>query len=417
MRKGGERLKGRNYNGAMKAKTPKLPKPSRSSFLPSATAAARRHDQPLALLGGLTARQFLGEYWQKKPLLVRNAVPGFSGLLSRDELFAAARRDDVESRLIVRPMSREGGLWDLRRGPFAARDLKPRPHPWTVLVQGLNLILPGAEALMGRFDFIPHARLDDVMVSWASDGGGVGPHFDSYDVFLLQGLGQRHWRIGANKDKTLVDGLPIRILKHFKPSKEWVLNPGDLLYLPPQYAHDGIAVGECMTYSVGFRAAPAQELAEGFLAFLQERLELEGRYADPDLAPPAHPGEIGAAMVDQVAAMLERVRWDKSLVRDFLGEHLTEPKPHVFFDPPEKPLSPSRFVAAAEKRGLRLDARTQLLFSGRQFYLNGETLHGVEAADRPALKELADRRRLERVVPALARQLYDWYLDGFVHPA
>lgn len=373
--------------------------------------SSQKPDIPLQLLGGLSPRQFLAEYWQKKPLLIRNAVPGFPGLLSRDEMFAAARRDDVESRLITR----EGGDWDLRRGPFAVKDFKARKHPWTVLVQGLNLILPGAEALMQHFNFIPHARLDDVMVSWASDGGGVGPHFDNYDVFLLQGMGQRHWRIGANKDQTLVEGLPIRILKHFKPSKEWVLNPGDMLYLPPQYAHDGIAVGECMTYSVGFRTAPAQELAEGFLTFLQDRLQLSGRYADPGLKPARHPGEISADMVDQVAAMLARIRWDKGMIRDFLGEHLTEPKPHVFFDSPENPMSAARFVTAAVKRGLRLDARTQLLFAGKRFYLNGETLAGVEAGDVAALKELADLRCLARPQAALAAQLYDWYCDGFLH--
>lgn len=378
---------------------------------PNHAPAAANPSLPLTLLGGISPKVFLAEYWQKKPLLIRNAVPGFTGLLSREEMFAAARRDDVESRLV----SREGGDWDLRRGPFAVKDFKARKHPWTVLVQGLNLILPGAEALMQQFNFIPHARLDDVMVSWASDGGGVGPHFDNYDVFLLQGIGQRHWRIGANKDQTLVDGLPIRILKNFKPSKEWVLNPGDMLYLPPQYAHDGIAVGECMTYSVGFRTAPAQELAEGFLNFLQDKLCLKGRYADPGLKPAKHPGEITSAMVDQVAAMLEKIRWDKGLVRDFLGEHLTEPKPHVFFEPPAKPLSPARFVAAAVKRGLRLDARTQLLFAGKQFYLNGETVEGVEAADRGSLQILADARCLMQVQARLAEQLYDWYCDGFLH--
>ena len=366
---------------------------------------------PLQLLGGLSPKQFLAEYWQKKPLLVRQAVPGFTGLMSPDELRAAARRDDVESRLI----DREGGQWDLRRGPFAAKDFKARKAPWTVLVQGLNLILPSADALMQQFSFIPYARLDDVMVSWATDGGGVGPHFDSYDVFLLQGMGQRHWRIGAQKDKNLVEDLPIRILQSFKPSHEWVLEPGDMLYLPPQYAHDGIAVGECMTYSIGFRAAPAQELADGFLTFLQDRLCLDGRYADPGLAPAKHPGEIGSDMIEQVATMLDRIRWDKATVRDFLGEHLTEPKPHVFFEPPEKLLSPARFVANATKRGIRLDARTQLLFSGNCFYLNGEKLEGVETTDRAALKQLADQRYLTTPSANLIGQLYDWYCDGILH--
>lgn len=390
---------GRNYNGVMKPTT-----------TPSPRTPPKR---PLQLLGGLSPERFLAEYWQKKPLLIRNAVPGFTGLLSRDEMFAAAQRDDVESRLI----SREGGLWDLRRGPFAAKDFKPRKHPWTALVQGLNLILPAADALMQQFSFIPYARLDDVMVSWASDGGGVGPHFDSYDVFLLQGIGQRHWRIAAQKDQTLVDGLPIRILKNFKPTDEWVLNPGDMLYLPPQCAHDGIAVGECMTYSVGFRTTPTQELAENFLSFLQDKLCLDGRYADPGLKPAKHPGEISDDMVDQMAAMLDRIRWDKALVRDFVGEFLTEPKPHVFFEPPQKPLSPARFTAAAVKRGLKLDPRAQLLFSGNRFYLNGELVEGVEAADRAGLKELADGRCLAQPPARLAEQLHGWYCDGFIHIA
>ncbi len=368
---------------------------------------------PLQLLGGLSPSQFLAEYWQKKPLLIRNAVPGFSGLLSRDEMFAAACRDDVESRLI----SREGGLWDLRRGPFAAKDFRPRKAPWTALVQGLDLILPAAEALMRQFCFIPYARLDDVMVSWASDGGGVGPHFDSYDVFLLQGSGQRHWRIAAQEDQTLVEDLPIRILKNFQPTDEWVLNPGDMLYLPPQCAHDGIAVGECMTYSVGFRTTPTQELAENFLSFMQDKLCLDGRYADPELKPAKHPGEISEDMVEQMAAMLERIRWDKSLVRDFVGEFLTEPKPHVFFEPPEKLLSPARFTTTAVKRGLRLDPRTQLLYAAKRFFLNGEILEGVEAEDRAALKELADWRVLTQPEVRLVDQLYSWYCDGFIHIA
>jgi len=370
-------------------------------------------DLPLQLLGGLSPRRFLADYWQKKPLLVRQAVPGFAGLLSRDDLFAAARRDDVESRLI----SRADGAWDLRRGPFAAKDFRRRQEPWTVLVQGLNLILPAADALMRQFDFIPQARLDDVMVSWASDGGGVGPHFDSYDVFLLQGSGKRHWRIGAQRDRALVDGLPIRILKHFSPSREWTLEPGDMLYLPPQYAHDGVAVGECTTYSVGFRTSPTQELAENFLAFLQDRLDLSGRYADPGLAPAKHAAEISPDMVDQVAAMLDRIRWDRGAVRDFLGEFLTEPKPHVFFDPPERPLSRSRFVRMAAMRGLRLDLRTQFLFAGNRFYLNGEGLPAVAAADRAGLRRLADRRELPDL-SGLGETgvdlLYDAYRNGFL---
>ena len=368
---------------------------------------------PLQLLGGLSPRRFLEEFWQRKPLLIRNAVPGFAGLLSREELFAAARRDDVESRLITRA----AGDWDLRSGPFATKDFRRRKEPWTVLVQGLNLLLPEADALMRQFAFIPQARLDDVMVSWASDGGGVGPHFDSYDVFLLQGTGKRHWRIGAQRDQTLVDGLPIRILKNFTPSREWTLEPGDMLYLPPQYAHDGVAVGECTTYSVGFRTSPTQELAEGFLSFLQDQLCLSGRYADPGLKPARHSAEIAPEMVEQVAEKLEAIRWNRATVRDFLGAFLTEPKPHVFFDPPHPPLSRARFLQAAAKRGVRLDLRSQLLFAGSHFYLNGELVSGVAARDRKALRQLADQRELADLAGLGEKGvdlIYDAYCDGFL---
>jgi 50S ribosomal protein L16 3-hydroxylase len=366
------------------------------------------------LLGGLTAEEFLADYWQKKPLLVRGAVPGFTGvpgLGGRDDMLALAARDDVESRFVSQA---EG--WTLEHGPFNPAALKRRKKPWTVLAQGVNLVNADGERLMRAFDFIPYARLDDLMVSYATDGGGVGPHFDSYDVFLLQGIGQRRWRIGKQKDQTLIDGLPVRILADFHPTHDWVLGPGDLLYLPPEWAHDGIAVGECMTWSIGFRAFPAQELAEQFLMHLQDNVCLDGRYRDPDLRRQKHPAEIGGAMIDQVEEILARIPAGRDAVRDFLGCMLTEPKPHVFFDAPEKPLAPARFAAAAAKRGVRLDARTQLLFSGAQFFINGERVQ-IPAADRAALRQLADHRALDSIgglsVPGLTL-LREWYLCGFL---
>ena len=190
-------------------------------------------------------------------------------------------------------------------------------------MQGLNLSLPEGDALLREFDFIPHARLDDLMVSYAVDGAGVGPHFDNYDVFLLQGMGKRHWHISKQKDLRLRDDVPLKILSHFKSEQDWVLEPGDMLYLPPQYAHDGIAVGDCMTWSIGFRAPPAQELMEGFLSYLQERTFLPGRYADPDLKLQKHPGEIGNAMIDQVADMLAEIKWNRRH-RARLSRHLSD---------------------------------------------------------------------------------------------
>ncbi len=365
------------------------------------------------LLGGMTAKEFLRDYWQKKPLLIRGAIPGFGDWLNRDSTLAMACSDEAEARLIAN----DGGDWEVRRGPFAAKDFKRRKDLWTVLVQGVNLTLPQGDALLREFDFIPHARLDDLMVSFAVDGAGVGPHFDNYDVFLLQGMGKRHWHISGQRDQRLRDDVPLKILSNFKSEQDWVLEPGDMLYLPPQYAHDGIAVGDCMTWSIGFRAPPAQELMEGFLSYLQERTVLQGRYADPDLTLQKHPAEIGNAMIDQVADMLAEIKWNRGVIRDFLGTYLTEPKPHVYFEPPENPLSYVRFVAQAKKRGLKLDPKTQLLFAGTVFYINGEECE-AESADRPILRALADRHMLP-TGSVLTEDGWDllhaWYCDGFLH--
>ena len=366
------------------------------------------------LLGGLSPEQFLARHWQKKPLLVRQALPGFAGVMPKRELLDLALRDDVESRLV----ECRDGRWSVRHGPLSRRDLGRKPHPWTVLVQGANLHSDEADRLLRRFGFLPWARLDDLMISYAVDGGGVGPHFDSYDVFLIQASGRRRWRIGAQRDLGLVPGAPLKILKRFTPTEEWIVEPGDLLYLPPRYAHDGVALGECVTCSVGFRAPAAQELARTFLAFLEEQIDLKGMYRDPDLARPRHPGRIGEDMVAQVEKMLAGIRWTRADVRAFLGGYLSEPKPQVFFEPPEAPLSRSRFLRAWARGGLELDRRTQMLFAGRRFFLNGEPVE-APAADRARLTELADRRRLatpQGLSEAGVDLIYEWYRCGFALP-
>ena len=234
---------------------------------------------PWALLGGLSPSTFMRRHWQKKPLLVRQAVPGVAPPLPRAALFDLAGSDDVESRLVART----GAQWQVRYGPLARRSLPPASRPgWTLLLQGLDLHLPWAHELLCRFRFIPDARLDDLMLSWASDGGGVGPHLDSYDVFLIQVHGRRRWRIGPVVDTSLVEGLPLKILADFQPAEEWVLEPGDMLYLPPRWGHDGIADGECMTASVGFRVPSAGGLARELLQRLAEGLEDDDAlYRDP----------------------------------------------------------------------------------------------------------------------------------------
>lgn len=366
------------------------------------------------LLGGLSPTRFLREVWHKRPLLIRNAIPGFAGMAAPAELQQLAGRDDVESRLI----QGSGRLWQLDHGPFRKSDFKRLPKTeWTLLVQSLNHFLPEAEALLARFDFIPHARLDDLMVSYAVPGGSVGPHFDSYDVFLLQGSGHRRWQISTQRDLALIDGAPLKILRHFKPEAEWILGPGDMLYLPPHVAHYGVAVDTCTTYSIGFRAPTADELAQGFLMHLQDTVRLEGRYADPGLRLQQHPGEIGRAMLDQIEGMLAKIRWTRADVAEFAGRYLSEPKPNVFFDAPDAPLTRAAFDKAATKRGVALDAKSRLLFAGKRFFINGESFApaGEEVA---ALTRLADRRRLMPPLPAALRpRLYEWYEAGWLEIA
>ena len=366
------------------------------------------------LLGGLSPERFLAEYWQKKPLLVRQAIPGFQGLIGRAELFDLACRDDAESRLVRATR----GRWTLDHGPFEPETLATLPkRGWSLLVQGVNHFLPAADRLLHSFSFAPYARLDDLMVSFAPDGGGVGPHFDSYDVFLIQGLGRRRWEISAQTDLDLVDGAPLRILKRFQVEQAWELGPGDMLYLPPKYAHNGIALGDCMTYSVGFRAPSSQEIATQFLVYLQDKLALAGRYADPRLKRPRHPAEIGREMLQQIEAMIAKIHWKRTDILDFAGRYLSEPKAHIFFDSPTRPLGPAAFRKQAEKHGLHLDSRTLLLFQGSQFFLNGESLR-TDPKTAAMLRKLADTRRLEAtaLTDELAGILYEWYRLGYLHP-
>ncbi len=389
----------------------------------TAKTAGGRPDAPPSpslrtLLGGLAPASFLRRHWHKEPRLVRGAIPGFAGLATRAELRTLAERDDVESRLLVR----DGGRWSLSHGPFRRADWKTLPaRDWTLLVQGVNLHLPAADRLLRRFSFVPWARLDDLMVSDAAPGGGVGPHFDSYDVFLLQGNGRRRWRYGRQDDLSLKPGLPVKILRRFAPSADAVLGPGDMLYLPPQYAHDGVAVDDCTTWSIGFRAPAATELAQAFLDHLRDTVELPGRYADPDLKPTAEPARIDGAMQRRMATLLAAIRWRNEDVARFLGAWLSEPKPSVFFTPPAPPLARAAFARRIATRGAVLDARTQMLFDDAHLFVNGETL-AWPGRGRAELERLANRRALAphdaAAIPAEALALlHDWYRDGWLHPA
>jgi 50S ribosomal protein L16 3-hydroxylase len=367
------------------------------------------------MLGGITPRRFLSRHWQRHPLLVRQALPEFAGMLTPRDLMRLASREDAQARVVVR----QGRRWTVHHGPFPARFFKGlNGAAWTLLVQDVNHFVARARALLQRFDFVPYARLDDLMISYAPPGGGVGPHFDSYDVFLLQGSGHRRWRLSAQRDLTLVPDAPLKLLARFKPGQEHILEPGDMLYLPPGYAHDGVAVDECMTYSIGFRAPAWHELAVQFLTYLQDHVQLDGLYSDPGLQPTARPARLSRDMVRTAVARLGGVRWNESDVRRFLGCYLTEPKPHVFFTRPQAPLSRAVFQRRARRFGVVLDPRTQMLYAGRQVFVNGEC---SEAGDCAAwLQRLADRRTLpasDDSAPHLTELLYGWYRAGHLHVA
>lgn len=371
--------------------------------------------QPLQLLGGLSPEAFMKRYWHKKPLLVRQAVPGFAPLLPRAELFELAGREEVESRLVTLQRRRGKEAWTLQRGPFARRMLPALKTPeWTLLVQGVDLHSDAAHELMNRFRFIPDARLDDLMISYASEGGGVGPHFDNYDVFLLQAHGQRRWRIGRQHDLSLKPNMPVKILANFQPEQEFVLEPGDMLYLPPDYAHDGVAVGgDCMTYSVGFRSPKAGELAQELLQRLAEdAAEAVGEdfYRDPRQVAVAGPAAMPAALERFARQAVQQALKDPQALARALGETLSEPKAHVWFESGTLPRGRS---------GVVLDRRTRMLYDAHHVFINGES-YLAAGRDATLMHRLADQRRLSAAevagASAAARELLlAWCEDGWAH--
>jgi 50S ribosomal protein L16 3-hydroxylase len=374
---------------------------------------------PIALLGGLSPAEFMKRHWQRKPLLIRGAFQDFRPPISVAEARKLARRDDVESRLVWR----ENQRWQMESGPFA-RLPSPRDPQWTLLVQGVNLHSDAAADLMHQFRFVPDARLDDLMVSIATDQGGVGPHFDSYDVFLLQAVGRRRWSIGRQKDLSLQEGVPLKILRNFEPTEEFVLEPGDMLYLPPAYAHDGVAEGDCMTISIGFRSPSMVELARGMLETAADELAtstaaaLRGHYKDPGQPAVQTPGELPASLLESAVEAVGAVKLDSALASRFLGGWLTEPKPHVVFDGPQadQPVLDDEWPDAGM---LALDRRTQMIYRGRELYINGE-LAPIPAT--VALRQLTDQRKLNCDDPVYRKLtnrernlLSEWAEAGWLH--
>lgn len=386
-------------------------------------------NQPLALLAGLAPAQFMRRHWQKKPLLVRQAIPGFKPLLSRAELFRLAAQERVESRLVVQQPTG----WRMKQGPFGPRSLPALSRPqWTLLVQGVDLHERRAHELLQQFRFVPDARLDDLMISFATPGGGVGPHFDSYDVFLLQASGRRRWKIGRQKDLTLQEGVPLKVLQNFEPEQEFVLEAGDMLYLPPRYAHDGLAessLGEdgkaqdCMTYSIGFRVPRRAELASELLQRLADFAGGEADdgalsqdlYRDPSQAATPTPAAVPEDLLAFAQKAVHDALKDPLALACALGECLTEPKASVWFDAASGHWDPR----CAE--GLSLDPRTRMMYDAQHVFINGES-YRAKGADATLMRRLADQRRLaaadlRRAGPSALDLLADWHEAGWLaHP-
>ncbi len=386
--------------------------------------------RPLALLGNLSAQTFMKRHWQKKPLLIRQAVPGLAPLMSRSALFDLAGREGVESRLVVheartkaktkgkkQEIAGAGSPWSLKSGPFPRRALPSLGTPeWTLLVQGVDLHVQALRDVLDQFRFVPDARLDDLMISFATKGGGVGPHFDSYDVFLLQAQGTRRWHIGRQKDLSLQAGAPLKILQNFEPEQSFDLEPGDMLYLPPRYAHDGVALGECMTYSIGFRAPAKAELARDLLQRLADDVEEQvgaALYRDGGRSAASAPGEIPEHLFSFAQAAVQAAIKNPQTLARALGELLTEPKSNVWFD------GDTHHAAQGIQGDLALDRRSKMMFDEQRVFINGESFL-ASGRDAALMRQLANQRKLgaelvKKASPGAKSLLQDWMQAGWLH--
>jgi 50S ribosomal protein L16 3-hydroxylase len=384
----------------------------------------------LKLLGDRTPEDFLANFWQQRPLLIRQALPGFTSPISAEELAGLACEAEVESRLIL---ERDGPApWSVEHGPLAEARFATLPSShWTLLVQECNRYVPALAELLECFKFIPNWRVDDVMVSYAPEQGSVGPHIDQYDVFLIQGHGSRRWQISTEavaEDNFLTD-VELCIMREFSPSEEWILHPGDMLYLPPGVAHHGVALEDCITLSVGFRAPSHSDLLAGYVDHVLSSLQQTQRYTDPGLQPQEHPGEITAQALTQIRSIIRSAVSDDRDLDSWFGQYITEPKagpPQSDFDDEIQPtLTTAQFVELFEDHHLLLrseDARfafirqqdnNALFVDGQRFALN--------AAIAFAAPLLCDRRRysyseLQQALrePAFANLLTDLYNQGYI---
>ena len=338
--------------------------------------------EPISL-GGLTPSQFLTEYWQKKPLLIRQGLPDYASPITPDELAGLACEAGVESRLVLEKDGEKP--WELRHGPFEETVFAQLPAThWTLLVQAVDRQVPEVADLIDKFSFVPSWRIDDVMISYAPPAGSVGPHTDSYDVFLIQVEGRRRWDISLAVKPALLPEVDLRILAEFEPEQSWILEPGDILYLPPGVAHHGVALTDSLTFSIGFLAPGHTELLSSYLEEALSQRDHEQRYADPDLHPQLHPGELSAAALQKIQHLFDTLPLDQHSISQWFGRYISESRPAALHQPCEPPLTPRDWLRAFQTQGyLRRDARLLFLREG------ASTTLFVEGQDYPLDADLA----------------------------
>lgn len=345
---------------------------------------------PTTLLGSLTPQQFIHTIWQQQPLLVRNALPAAIDIVDGNDLAGIACEPNSDARLVISTPQQD--QWQCESAPFNSKRFKSLPTShWTLLVQSVDHWIPEVQALLQHFTFLPRWRLDDIMISYAVDGGGVGPHFDYYDVFLIQASGKRRWQTGQRCDEnsSLRAGEPLRLLQDFHAQSDDVFAPGDMLYVPAGVAHCGTAVGDdCITISVGFRAAAQRELLQAALENIAETLPANLRYADTPAAIASDTFCINEAAIDKLLSLWDTLPRNtiRTALADALGELATELHRHDDIAPEEKITLKQLQKRLQSKKGVRIEHHPASRFSYRltetdsaTLYVDGGTLHTTAA--------------------------------------